>query len=133
MHHLTDVDIERRLPVWTSMADLFSANHMDSADLIQTALILKQSGFRLKELQAIFYDEVVPVFHSNLALLNSVPEPFGFDAHAVKVLVLAKLESGPTPQEKFIPGKILRDWRLGRAEGLVKKRWHEIASMFPSL
>jgi hypothetical protein len=60
------VDIQRRRPVWTALADLFLDTELQEADLRYIARVLVASGYTYVEVDEILYSEVFPVCIPNM-------------------------------------------------------------------
>jgi hypothetical protein len=63
---LSEAEVQRRLPVWFALADLFLDTWFDPPYYEKIAATLRASGFSEEELRMIFYDEVTPAFAFNL-------------------------------------------------------------------
>ena len=63
---LTADEIERRLPVWHALSDLFLDTELQPDDYARIAGSLRTSGFRRAELRSILEEEVAPAFAFNL-------------------------------------------------------------------
>ena len=87
---LPDAEIERRLPVWQAMTDLFLDTELDAADYDGIARVLLQSGYPVAELRRIFEQEVTPAFSHNIYAVAG--EWAGWD-------------------EEFVRERMLESWR----------------------
>lgn len=114
---LSEIDIARRVPVWTALAELFLDTQLEEFQYCYIADVLHDSGYSLHELQAIFHDEVAPVFHRNV---NAAPgERRGWRDDVVKKMVLDYLKRRPTLAERLVPQQWLRHLRVAK----VSERW----------
>ncbi len=59
-------DIERRLPVWHALSDLFLDTEQQDEDYRYIARMLNESGYSRDELRRILDTEVAPAFAFNL-------------------------------------------------------------------
>ena len=59
-------EIQRRLPVWHAMSDLFLDTELQARDYRRIAKVLTTSTYSRAELRSILEDEVTPAFASNL-------------------------------------------------------------------
>lgn len=59
-------EVERRLPVWHALSELFLDTELQPGDYRRIAARLAESGFSTAELRAILHDEVTPAFAVNL-------------------------------------------------------------------
>jgi hypothetical protein len=74
---LTEIELERRKPVWIALADLWRDTELQECDLRYIAKIMKQSGYTLNQLRDIYLYEIAPVVYRNL--LSPAGEWAGFD------------------------------------------------------
>jgi hypothetical protein len=100
-------EIERRVPVWTALSELFLDTQFDDATCRHVAEQLRGCGYSLGEVEQILRDEVAPAFFPNLLVAG---EWAGWTADQVRDIVLSHLK-----QEARVP-------RL--AAGLLR-RWHQ--------
>lgn len=61
-----ELDIQRRLPVWTVLSELFLDTSFDDADYDRIAAALLRSPYRPAEIEQILRYEVSPAFSGNL-------------------------------------------------------------------
>jgi hypothetical protein len=87
---LSAVDIERRLPVWLAMSELFLDTELDPVDFARIRTALGASDYDSADLSGIFLQEVVPVLGHNL--LSVVGEWAGWDADDLRRLLLPRLQ-----------------------------------------
>lgn len=59
-------DVQRRLPVWHAMSEVFLDSELQAKDYRRIAKALDISRYSLAELRSILEDEVAPAFASNL-------------------------------------------------------------------
>ena len=59
-------EIERKLPVWHALSELFVDTELQPTDYRRIADALQASGYSPDELREILADEVAPAFGSNL-------------------------------------------------------------------
>ena len=89
---LTMLEVERRLPVWHAMSDLFLDTEWQREDYRRIANILAMSRYSLAELRSIFEDDVAPVFGSNL--LSAAGEWAGWSQSDVRTIMLRSRRDG---------------------------------------
>lgn len=75
------IDIERRLPVWKAISDLFLDIEVTSFHNV-IAITLEKSGYDLETLEKIYYYEVAPVCYGNL--LSVAGEWAGFSEEGLR-------------------------------------------------
>lgn len=66
------LDIERRLPVWHAMSDLFLDTELQAEGYRRIAEVLDVSRYSSAELRSILENEVAPAFASNLLSVAGV-------------------------------------------------------------
>jgi hypothetical protein len=66
---LSEAEIQARLPVWDTIADLFLDTAIDMPMLERIARDLAASPFPTDALDAIYRYEVAPVVHRNLKIV----------------------------------------------------------------
>ena len=86
---LTEAEIERRLPVWHALSDLFLDTELQPSDHRWIASVLDSSGFSKAELRAILEEEVTPAFGVNL--LSVAGEWAGWSEEEVREIVLRSM------------------------------------------
>lgn len=86
---LSEAEIERRLPVWHALSDLFLDTELQPSDHKWIASVLDSSGFSKAELRAILEEEVAPAFGVNL--LSVAGEWTSWSEEEVRVIVLRSL------------------------------------------
>ncbi|BAK65353.1 hypothetical protein SLG_06780 [Sphingobium sp. SYK-6] len=73
------LDIEKRLPVWTVLSELFLDTSFDDADYDRIATVLNESPYRKSELEHILREEVSPAFGGNLFSIAGEWAPWSKD------------------------------------------------------
>jgi hypothetical protein len=63
---LTDEEIDRRLPVWVALSELFLDTKLGPADWDRIAATIRETGFSPAQAQACLDSEVAPVFSQNM-------------------------------------------------------------------
>lgn len=87
MPALTEGEIDRRLPVWEAMADLFlDTEYLGIVGAEKVAERIRPAGYSREELRLIFFDEVLPAFAFNL--FDLAGEWAGWDLKCVRARVL---------------------------------------------
>jgi hypothetical protein len=87
---LSAADVERRLPVWMAMSEIFLDTELDTADFARISNALRTAGYDSAELKDIFFQEVVPVLGHNL--LSAVGEWAGWNSEDLRRLLLPRLQ-----------------------------------------
>jgi hypothetical protein len=95
------VDIERRAPVWEALSELFVGKELQDYDYAAMTKTLRRSGYSLDELECVLYQEVAPVFRSNLSSLV-VPEMEGWARDTVAAEVSAYLQRKPSVMSRLL-------------------------------
>jgi hypothetical protein len=93
---LTAEQIERRVPVWVAMSDLFLDTEITDATLGHIARTIDRAGFSADEAKAILGTEVAPVFCRNL--LGPAGEWAGWSEASVRVAILDFLSGSASRQ-----------------------------------
>ena len=115
---LSTEEIERRVPVWSVMADLFLDTQYEQADYVRIADHCREAGYPVDELKRIFFDEVAPAFALNL--FDIAGEWAGWHDDFVREKVLRDLAP-----ERRIWHRIKRAIMLHHME----KAWVRVASL----
>ena len=108
-------EIERRLPVWVALSDLFLDTEFDEIACRYVAQRLRSSGFGLQALEDILCNEVAPAFGPNLVVAG---EWSGWSPEAVRDIVLAHLEK--QSNRPRLPVVLRRMWRQWAMEPIAK-------------
>lgn len=103
-----EIDIERRLPVWQALSELFLDTELQPYDHRQIAAQLRESGYSPDELRAILMNEVAPAFVPNL--LSVAGEWTSWSEDEVRIIMLRSLAS---PLSRTIKRWVAR-WLFGR-------------------
>ena len=74
---LTNIDLDRRKPLWSALSGLWLDTELDHADINRIAQAAITSGYSIAELNEIYLYEVAPVVSANL--LTVAGEWAGFD------------------------------------------------------
>jgi len=114
---IADNDIERRLPVWCALSDLFLDTELQPHDYRRIADVLRISGYSRAELRAILEDEVAPAFITNL--LSVAGEWAGWSEEAVRGIMLESIRPGITAR--------IRSWLSKRiVRGYLADKWNAV-------
>ncbi|MGF6960291.1 DUF7079 family protein [Paraburkholderia youngii] len=116
-------EIERRLPVWVALSELFLDTEFDEIACRYVAERLRCSGFELQELEDILRDEVAPAFWPNLVVAG---EWSGWSPEAVRDIVLGHLEKQSNGAR--LPVIVRRKWRQRTMEP-VARDWEKVKAM----
>ena len=87
---LSQSEIDRRLPVWHALSELFLDTELQRQDYEAIAERLRASGYSTQQLHRILQDEVAPAFAPNLASVAG--EWAGWSETTVRDLVLRSLQ-----------------------------------------
>lgn len=63
---MIESDVEKRLPVWHALSDIFLDTELQPEDYCRIAAVLRSSGYSTVELRTIFEGEVAPAFAFNM-------------------------------------------------------------------
>lgn len=119
---LSDLEIERRVPVWRAMSHLFLDTEISAGDYEALALSLAGSPFQRSELQDIFLHEAAPAFFPNLMVVAG--EWQYWSGEEARDIVLKSMRG----KRIFPPFYWLRRWfsrRYARAE------WEKVVGAWP--
>ena len=89
---IEEAEIERRLPVWHALSDLFLDTELQPRAYARIAAVLDNSGYSCSALRAIFEDEVAPAFVFNLLDVAGEWTPWSEDE--VRQIMLRSVQSG---------------------------------------
>lgn len=84
-------DIDRRLPVWVALSELFLDTQLQPTDYRTIAAMLWDSGYTAEELRTIFDLEVTPAFAANL--FSVAGEWTSWPEDAVRDIMISSLAS----------------------------------------
>jgi len=113
---LTDEEIARRLPVWSTLSDTFLDTELDEQNYLNIAARISQAGYSKQELETIYRAEVEPAFSFNL--LDVAGEWAGWPEELVLERVLASRKSAEKQARPRIvlPGHVKSEWaKISRA------------------
>ncbi|MBC8731289.1 hypothetical protein [Paraburkholderia sp. UCT2] len=120
-------EVERRLPVWVALSELFLDAEFDEIACRYVAERLRCSGFGLQELEDILRDEVAPAFLPNLLVAG---EWSGWSPEAVRDIVLSHLEK--QSNRPRLPVILRRRWRQWTMEP-VARDWEKVKATLISV
>lgn len=109
--NFTDAEIERRLPVWVAMSDLFLDTYPFDWTLRHIAAEVMAADFSEPEAREIFRNEVGPAFASNL--LQVAGEWAMFGDELVRAEILKGRKAGLLERD-VIETVLKRDWPVVR-------------------
>jgi hypothetical protein len=89
---LSAEDVERRLPLWCALSELFLDTELQPADFDRVAAVLARAGVSADEARGILENEVAPVFIPNT--LSVAGEWAGWREDFVRERIVAHLRSG---------------------------------------
>ena len=89
---LSEEDIDKRIPAWCVLSELFLDTELQSTDFDRIAAVLARTGTSVADARRILEEEVAPVFIANA--LSVAGEWTGWPEAFVKERVLAHLHSG---------------------------------------
>jgi hypothetical protein len=115
---LSKSEIERRLPVWHVLSDIFLDTELQPLDYQWIAAVLASSGYRRDELRSIFENEVAPAFIVNL--FSVAGEWTSWSQDEVRQIMLRSIG------RRFSPARWVGK-RLARR--LVAEEWQKITTL----
>ncbi|RVT94794.1 DUF7079 family protein [Sphingomonas crocodyli] len=115
---LTSDEIERRMPVWTALADLFLDAELDKADYRRIAGSVRTSGYDLAVVECILRDEVLPAFAFNL--LEIAGEWAGWHEDDVRTIMTGAIARRPGIGTRIKKALLWRD---------IERKWRKIADI----
>lgn len=86
---LDDIEIERRLPVWHALSEIFLDTELQPSDYASIANALGASPYAEEQLHSIFEQEVAPAFIFNL--LDVAGEWTPWTSEEVRTIMLRSL------------------------------------------
>jgi hypothetical protein len=117
---LAEAEIEKKLPVWHVLSDVFLDTELQPEDYSRIAAALGNSGYSVSALKAIFEDEVAPAFVFNM--LDVAGEWTSWNVHEVREIMLRSLRS----DQKLPPMRWLARRIYGR---YVRDEWQKISAL----
>lgn len=118
-------DIERRVKVWTALAELFVARELQDYDYRSIAETLRESQLTSPEALNILRGEVAPAFMPNLSALNPVPAMECWSEDEVRQKVLAVLRESQGIARRLL-GAFRRD---PMQHPVLQARWQAVQKM----
>lgn len=125
---LNESETTQRKPVWKALSVLFAGKILQDQDYEGVARVLRDSGYKIPQLETILNEEVEPLFLVNLCM-SGFPVMEVSPDDAAKNLFLEKLYAKPTLIERLSPTKRLLKQRLNHAEEIVRDRWRVVKDM----
>lgn len=120
---LSDDEIERRLPVWVILSELFLDTSFDGADYDRMADQLERSSFPVAEIERILREDVSPAFSWNL--LQAAGEWAGWHEDDVRKIVASSVKRRSTPGMTALFKKLI-------TPRIIPSDWTEIARRIES-
>lgn len=108
--HLNEDELNRRIPVWYALSELFTGRELQDYDYRWMAQVLKESGLSRESVFLILDEEVAPALQANL-LYNPTPVMDGWTEEDVKRLVMEYVTRKPTIIERVVPARLLSKQR----------------------
>lgn len=108
--HLNEDELNRRIPVWYALSELFTGRELQDYDYRWMAQVLKESGLSRENIFLILDEEVAPALQANL-LYNPTPVMDGWTEEDVKRLVMEYVTRKPTIIERVVPARLLSKQR----------------------
>ncbi|AUV03720.1 hypothetical protein AAIG33_15970 [Phytobacter ursingii] len=108
--HLNEDELNRRIPVWYALSELFTGRELQDYDYRWMAQVLKESGLSRESVFLILDEEVAPALQANL-LYNPTPVMDGWTEEDVKRLVMEYVTRKPTIIERVVPDRLLSKQR----------------------
>jgi len=119
---LSQSEIDRRLPVWHALSQLFLDTELQRQDYESIAGRLRASRYSMQELRRLLQDEVAPAFAPNLASVAG--EWAGWSENTVRDLVLRSLQKRDALIRRILPMR-----RTCRRH--VDAEWKKLAPLLP--
>ncbi|MBB4480792.1 hypothetical protein [Rhizobium etli] len=116
MTQIASLDVQRRLPVWHALSDVFLDTELQARDHHRIAKTLDISGYSLAELRSILEDEVAPAFASNL--WSVAGEWAGWSENDVQTIMLKSLSRRRLPLLSWLK------WLVRRRH--IEREWEKI-------
>ncbi|PDT36437.1 hypothetical protein CO671_12480 [Rhizobium sp. M10] len=116
MTQIASLDVQRRLPVWHALSDVFLDTELQARDYHRIARTLDISGYSLAELRSILEDEVAPAFASNLWSVTG--EWAGWSENDVQTIMLKSLSRRRLPLLSWLK------WLMRRRH--IEQEWEKI-------
>lgn len=116
MTQIASLDVQRRLPVWHALSDVFLDTELQARDYHRIARTLDISGYSLAELRSILEDEVAPAFASNL--WSVAGEWAGWSENDVQTIMLKSLSRRRLPLLSWLK------WLMRRRH--IEQEWEKI-------
>jgi hypothetical protein len=113
---IASLDVQRRLPVWHALSDVFLDTELQARDYHRIARTLDISGYSLAELRSILEDEVAPAFASNLWSVTG--EWAGWSENDVQTIMLKSLSRRRLPLLSWLK------WLMRRRH--IEQEWEKI-------
>lgn len=120
---LSESDIEKRLPIWEALSDLFLDTELNETTHKYISKVILESGFEPEEIHNILWKEVFPAVGDNLR--SVVGEWAGFDPEWLKerILFVIMQDSSSFSSGGIISVEALID--------ITKKEWSKVCSYLP--
>ena len=121
---LSESEIEKRLPVWNALSDLFLDTELDAITHKYIAKVVVESGYEPQEIHDILWQEVLPAAGDNLRIVAG--EWAGFNPDWLKERILAV-----KVQDSFT----LADGGLISVDALIditRQEWSKVCRYMPS-
>lgn len=120
-----EIAIQRRLPIWQALSEVFLDTELQPDDHARIAAILGSSTFSPAELQSIFEREVAPAFLPNLLSVAGEWTPWSRDE--VRAIMLASLHPAGIAPVAWIK-KALRRCIVTLHRRHLAAEWRKIAA-----
>jgi hypothetical protein len=117
----------RHADAWPALSELFVGRELQDYDYQAIARSLQQVGLSTDELERVLWDEVAPVFGSNLGWLNAAPEMEGWTPEQVRGLVQARMAKGRSSLSERLIERLLP----ASQRALIEDRWSRVKALIP--
>ena len=104
MNNAATHDLERRVPVWEAISELFVDSATDERDIAYIAARLRDSGYDDATLHAIHASEVAPVCAWNLLGIAGIWQGFQREWLTRAILAISPALVGHAPPRDGWPG-----------------------------
>lgn len=117
-------EIDRRVPVWRALSDLFLDTELDAADFTAIAETIRTAGFTADQAEEILQFDVTPVFWGNILATAGEWEPWS--KSQVREMVCRRLRS----RSQALGW--LRGWVFRKLMSVVREDWLRVRALLDS-
>lgn len=121
---LSESEIEKRLPVWNALSDLFLDTELDEVTHKYIAKVIMESGYEPDEIHSILWREVFPAVGDNLRIVTGEWVSFNSEWLKDRILMVKAQESFTLADGGLISVEALID--------ITKQEWSKVCSHIQS-